>query len=84
MNAPLTDRFIDDVLSCLTGRYTLRSGEEVQGQAVSYLLSAMRDYDKRWTGLGSLGDFETLLERNGFRVVPGKNGRGNNARVVTV
>jgi hypothetical protein len=84
MTPELTDRFVDDVLSLLTATYTTENGTVIQGQAISYLIAEMRDYDKRWRGLGSLGDFEYLLECNGFRVVKGRNSRGNHARVVTV
>jgi hypothetical protein len=84
MTPELTNRFIDDVLSLLRGTYTLANGTTVQGQAVSFVLSEMRDYGKRWRGLGSLGDFEYLLEQHGFRIVKGQNSRGNHARVVTV
>jgi hypothetical protein len=84
MTPELKNRFVDDVLSLLKGTYTTADGTQIQGQAISYLQAEMRDYGKRWRGLGSLGDFEYLLECNGFRVVPGRNARGNHARVVTV
>lgn len=89
--AALKDRFVDDVLSCLTSVYqTPDKTETFQGQSVSYLLSQMRDYDKRWRGLGSLGDFEGLLERTGFvirrgqMISTGSGRRGPPARVVTL
>jgi hypothetical protein len=84
MDQAMTDHFVDDVLSCLTATYTVSDGSTIQGAAISYLIAEMRDYDKRWRGLGSLGDFEYLLEQQGFRVVQGRNARGNHARVVTV
>jgi len=84
MSPELASRFVDDVLSELTGSYTTETGEKIQGQAISYLLSEMRDYDKKWKNLGSLGDFECLLEEHGFKIVSGRNARSNRARVVTV
>jgi hypothetical protein len=86
----MTDRFVDDVLSCLRGTYQAEDGKLFQGASISFLLSEM--HDKRWTGLGNLNDFENLLEQQGFVVRQGKPGRwyrtgwkyAGHARVVTV
>lgn len=52
----LKARFVDDVLDLLPS-----TGE----QSISFLLSEMRQM-KGWRGIGTLGNFESLLEEAGF------------------
>lgn len=80
--------FVEDVTSTLSENYYVDlAGRPLVGQAVSYVLSSLRDRcgcksGRVWSRLGGLGDFESTLIENGFRIVPGKNARGNRARIV--
>lgn len=86
------DRFVDDILELICrDRYLLSDGEEIQGQAISFLQSELRD--RGWRRLGSLSDLETKVENRGFRVrvaygvrykIGGEIYRGRRARVVTL
>lgn len=82
--------FQQDVQKTLSdGYYFKLDRTPVRGQAVSSVLSTLRDpvgreNGRHWKNLGGLGDFEGTLERNGFRIVKGKNKRGNPCRIVTV
>lgn len=85
-----TADFRADVLAELSSGYYFDSNKQpVKGQAVSFCLSQLRDPcnnrpDRRyWKNLGGLGDFESLLEENGFQVIKGSNKRGNPCRIVT-
>lgn len=75
------EKLTDAILDLLGETYTV-NGQPVQGQAISFLHSSLRD--KGWRNLGGLGDFESLVESLGFRVVEGRNRRGGKARVVTI
>lgn len=56
-----------------------KAGGETGTCTVSHMLREMRDphLGRRWTGIGSQGDFEDLLRSLGFTVfgVKSKNGR---------
>jgi hypothetical protein len=88
--AELKEQFINDVLECLYEPYTLENGTATQGQSISFLIHMLRDPWRlpggrsTWKNLGGLYDFEDLLWYAGFKVVRGRNRRGNRARVVTV
>ncbi len=76
----MQEKLTASILGYLGDSYVC-GGVQVKGQAISYLRTAL--LDDGWRGLGNLADFEYLVETLGFKVVPGKNSRGNNARVVT-
>jgi hypothetical protein len=82
-----TEKFVDDVLARM-GEFYVVNGKRQQGQAVSFLLTAMRQGDnparRSWTIPGGIAGFESELERAGFRVVDGRNSRGQRTRVVTL
>lgn len=72
----LEAKLADEILAYLASAE--KSGEA--GESVSYIhRNLARD---GWKGLGVLADFEDLIERLGFRVVDGKNSRGQSRREV--
>lgn len=85
MTPEILQKLTDDLLAHLAQRgesYTLNTGEKVKGQAASFLQSEMRSLG--WRNLGSLSDFEAECENAGFRVLGGRNRRGQPCRVVTL
>jgi hypothetical protein len=83
------EKFVNDVLTILTRStpyyYRNHAGQVIQGQAVSVVLTELRDYQFRWRGLPSgLGNFESMIEEAGFLVIAGSNARGNRCRIVTL
>lgn len=71
--AAVLEKIGDDVLSILYDSYTLRSGQIVQGQSLSFLESALRN--RGWKRLGNYVDFVALLEEAGFKVGRGRGHR---------
>ena len=78
-------KFQDDVLSFLYDTY-YDDGKPVQGQSVSYVLGEMRSKlgGRGWRGIGTLHDFEILLEAADFVILPLRNNRNQKARVITL
>ena len=69
---------IDAVLNLLGSTYQLPSGEQIQGQSISYLSQELRD--KGWKGVSNLNDLESDLQRLGFRIVRAQGFRWNSSR----
>lgn len=68
-----------DIITYLSGKKAhVRTGNLDGEEAISFLHKELRD--RRWRGLGSLGDFEDMLEGMGFYI---RKVYRNNVRIRT-
>lgn len=74
--------FGSELIDTFESSYFDLKGNPVEGQAVSFALTSMRE--KGWKNLGNLNDFETSCENRHFTIIPGRNRRGQPCRIVTL
>ena len=96
MNTEYIKSLADEILLALTkghmhGKFTLQSGEEVEGITVSDCikhLTSSRDYVEgrkfRFPGTGNGWNLESRIEAAGFRIVNARNRRNQPCNIVTL
>jgi hypothetical protein len=86
MLTPTELRLQDAILENLVSTYRTHSGQEVQGQSISFLSQELRD--SGWKGVSNLNDLESTCQNLGFKMVEAQlvlRGKARRfARVVTL
>jgi hypothetical protein len=83
MKKNVSERLVDSILNKLNEwEYQDKSGNQIPGQALSFLRHDL--YNSGWSGLGNICQFQDKIEELGFKVVIGKNIRGQKCQVVTI